>query len=138
MTLTDRIARECSSPTTCSARVFTQPGWFADLYCSTKTVGMRYDPNRLEACAAKLKADGRHRDAMAIYLHMADGDPSLDAGYLAMQIGVCCERLGDLHMAQWWYGRAVEENPSIGGYVEARQRMEYVGIAALVDEGASA
>lgn len=100
--------------------------------------GMLYDPNYLEACAAKLKANGRDRDAMAIYLHMADGDPSLDAGYLAMQIGACCERFGDLHLAQWWYGRAVEENPGIQVYVEARQRMEHVGIAALVDDGASA
>lgn len=112
--------------------------WFADLDCSAKMVGMRYDPNRLEACAAKLKADGRHQDAMAIYLHMADGDPSLDAGDLAMQIGTCCEHLGDLHSARWWYGRAAEENPSVEGYVEARQRMGSVGIAALVDDGASA
>ena len=75
---------------------------------------------------------------MAIYLHMADGDPSLDAGYLAMQIGACCERLGDLHLARWWYGRAVEENPGIEGYVEARQRLEHVGIATLLDDWASA
>lgn len=95
---------------------------------------MQYDFNHLEACAAKLKAAGRDRDAMAIYLHMADGDPSLDAGYLAMQIGACCERLGDLHLALWWYGRAVEENPSIKDYVEARQRLDHVEIAALLDD----
>ena len=70
---------------------------------------------------------------MAIYLHMADGDRSLDAGYLAMQIGACCERLGDLHSAKWWYGRAVEENPSIPEYVQARARLEGVGIDHLVE-----
>lgn len=95
---------------------------------------MQYYPNQLEARAAKLREAGRDRDAMAIYLHMADGDPSLEAGYLAMQIGACCESLGDLHLARWWYGRAVEENPSINGYVEARQRLEHVGIAVLLNE----
>ena len=75
---------------------------------------------------------------MGIYLHMADGDPSLDAGYLAMRIGECCERLGDLHTARWWYGRAVEENPSIERYIEARQRLEHVGIDALLNDEASA
>ena len=98
---------------------------------------MRYDFNKLEACAAKLKAAGRERDAMAIYLHMAGGDPSLDAGYLAMQIGGCCERSGDLHLARWWYGRAVEENPGIDSYAEARQRLDHIGIAQLMGEAAS-
>ena len=99
---------------------------------------MHYDPNHLEARATKLREAGRDRDAMAIYLYMADGDPSLDAGYLAMQIGACCERSGDLHLARWWYGRAVEENPSIDRYLEARQRLEHVGIVELLDDGASA
>lgn len=101
-------------------------------------VAMQYDPNHLEACAAKLKANGRDRDALAIYLHMADGDPSLDGGYLAMQIGACYERLGDLHPARWWYGRAVEESPSIDGYLEARQRLEQISIAPLLDDAVSA
>lgn len=98
---------------------------------------MAYDPNVLEARATKLKEARRERDAMAVYLYMADGDPSLDAGYLAMQIGACCERLGDLHSARWWYGRAVEENPSINDYGEARRRLEHVGIAALLKDEAS-
>jgi hypothetical protein len=100
--------------------------------------GMRFDPNHLEARATKLKEAGRERDAMAIYLHMADGDPSLDAGYLAMRIGECCERLGDPRSARWWYGRAVEENPSIDRYVEAQQRLEHVGIEALLSDETSA
>ncbi len=69
---------------------------------------------------------------MAIYLFMADADPSLDAGYLAKRIGWCCELLGDLHAAKWWYGCAVEENPKIPAYVEARQRLDGISIAALI------
>ncbi len=42
-----------------------------------------YDSNVFERQAAQAIADGRPRDAMAIYLFMGDGDPSLDAGYLA-------------------------------------------------------
>ncbi len=69
---------------------------------------------------------------MAIYLFMGDGDPSLDAGYLAMRIGECCELLGDPHAAKWWYGRAVEENPEIPVYTQARQRLEHVTIESLL------
>ena len=75
---------------------------------------------------------GRPRDAMAIYLFMGDGDPSLDAGYLAEHIGRCCEQLGDLHGAKWWYGRAVEENPGIPAYLEARRRLDSVTINSLL------
>jgi hypothetical protein len=69
---------------------------------------------------------------MAIYLFMEDGDPSLNAGYLAMRIGECCELLGDPHAAKWWYGRAVEENPQIPAYTEARQRLEHLTIDNLL------
>jgi hypothetical protein len=72
-----------------------------------------YNFNVLEQRAKELIAAGRPKDAMAIYLFMGDGDPSLDAGYLAMRMGECCENLKDLHAAKWWYGRAVEENPGI-------------------------
>jgi len=68
---------------------------------------------------------------MAIYLLMADGDPSLDAGYLAERIGHCAELLGELHATKWWYGRAVEENPTIAHYVEARRRLDHVSIEPL-------
>jgi hypothetical protein len=42
-----------------------------------------YDFNHLEAIARKLLDDGNAADAMKIYLFMADGDNSLDGGYLA-------------------------------------------------------
>ena len=44
---------------------------------------------------------------------MADGDPSLDGGYLGGRIAECYERLGERDAARYWYGRAVEENPAI-------------------------
>jgi hypothetical protein len=44
---------------------------------------------------------------------MADGDPSLDGGYLAEKIAECYESMGYLYAAKYWYGRAVEENPEV-------------------------
>ncbi len=92
-----------------------------------------YDFNVLERRANELIAAGQPSDAMAIYLFMGDGDPSLDAGYLAMRIGECCELRDDLHAAKWWYGRAVEENPQIPAYIQARQRLEQVTIENLLE-----
>lgn len=64
---------------------------------------------------------------------MADGDPSLDAGYLGQRLGECYERLGDLHAAKYWYGRAVEENPEMRLVsAEARRRLSAVGIDDLI------
>ena len=88
--------------------------------------------NILERRAESLLAAGRVRDAMAVYLFMADGDLSLDAGSLAFRIGACCERLADFHAAKWWYGRAVEENPEVSSYVEARRRLDPVTIDRLL------
>jgi tetratricopeptide (TPR) repeat protein len=86
---------------------------------------LKYDFNVLETCAAKLILDGRFQDAIKIYLFMSDGDPSLDAGYLAERIGQCYEKLGLIHEARFWFGRAVEENPNVSIYsAEARARLE--------------
>lgn len=90
-----------------------------------------YDFNELERRAVRFKEAGRFRDAMAVYFFMGDGDPSLDAGYLAARIGECHEALGDLHAARWWYGRALEENPQIAEYQEKRQKLELVGFDKL-------
>ena len=94
---------------------------------------MRYDFNVLERRAKELIDDGRQRDAIRIYLFMADGDPSLDGGYLGEKIAQCYEQLGDLATAKFWYGRAVEENPE-GRLVsvEARRRLQGVTIDDLV------
>jgi hypothetical protein len=94
---------------------------------------MKYDFNILERRPEELVEDGRIRDAIRIYLFMADGDSSLDAGYLGQKLGACYERLGDLHTATYWYGRAVEENPEVRlESAEARRRLSAVGIDDLI------
>jgi hypothetical protein len=86
--------------------------------------GMTTDFNELEVIAAALKDAGRHGDALRVYLFMADGDQSLDAGYLGERIAECYEHLGELDAARYWYGRAVEENPSINlNAAAARKRL---------------
>jgi tetratricopeptide (TPR) repeat protein len=92
------------------------------------------DFNVLEQRAKDLMDSGRLHDAIKIYLFMADGDRSLDAGYLAMKIGECYERIGDLHAAKYWYGRAVEENPEFPAYVEARRRLDSITIDDLLPQ----
>lgn len=89
----------------------------------------QYDFNQLERTATQLVKAGKIADAIKIYLFMADGDQSLDAGYLGEKLGICYEQLGDLHAAKFWYGRAVEENPqvrrrgtSIGAFEPSRHR----------------
>lgn len=76
---------------------------------------------------------GKAADAIKIYLFMADGDQSLDAGYLGERLGECYENLGDLHAAKYWYGRAVEENPDVRLVsVQARKRLHEVSIDAFL------
>jgi tetratricopeptide (TPR) repeat protein len=74
---------------------------------------MPHDFNRFERSANRLKELGRWQDALEIYIFMADGDPSLDAGYLGTRIAECYEALGRMREAKYWHGRAVEENPGV-------------------------
>jgi tetratricopeptide (TPR) repeat protein len=93
---------------------------------------MSYDFNKLEMTAGSLKDEGRYCDALRIYLFMADGDQSLDGGYLGERIAECYEALGDLDAARYWYGRAVEENPSVCiDAAAARKRLGDISIADL-------
>jgi tetratricopeptide (TPR) repeat protein len=90
--------------------------------------------NILEQKARSLREQGRFSDALNIYLYMSDGDPSLDAGYLGERIGECYEALGDPHSAKYWYGRAVEENPTVRlAATEARKRLSGIGIDYLFE-----
>jgi len=58
---------------------------------------------------------------------MADGDPSLDCGYLGKKIAQCYELMGQLYAAKYSHGRAVEENPEIRkDSAEARKKREAV------------
>ena len=94
---------------------------------------MRYDFNVLEKRARELIDVGCPQDAIKIYLFMADGDQSLDAGYLGKRIAECYEMLGDLHAAKYWYGRAIEENPEVRlDCIEARKRLDSLTIDDLV------
>lgn len=93
---------------------------------------MAYDFNKLERTAASLKDAGRHHDALRIYLFMANGDPSLDGGYLGERIAECYERLGELDAARYWFARANEENPEVNNSAaEARQRLGEISVADL-------
>ena len=94
---------------------------------------MKHDFNKLEEKAKELLDAGLPHDAIKIYLFMADGDQSLDGGYLAKRIAQCYEQMKDLHAAKYWYGRAVEENPEVRvDCVEARKRLDFVTIDDLL------
>jgi tetratricopeptide (TPR) repeat protein len=94
---------------------------------------MKYDFNKLEEKATNLLGSGLPHEAIKIYLFMADGDQSLDGGYLAKKIAQCYEEMKDFHAANYWYGRAIEENPGVRiDCVEARKRLEYVTIDSLL------
>jgi tetratricopeptide (TPR) repeat protein len=94
---------------------------------------MKYDFNKLEEKAKNLLESGLPREAIKIYLFMADGDRSLDGGYLGKKIAQCYEAMNDLYAAKYWYGRAIEENPEVRvDCVEARKRLESVTIDGLL------
>jgi tetratricopeptide (TPR) repeat protein len=93
---------------------------------------MGYDFNKLEVRALELAEAGSIKDALRIYLWMADGDPSLDGGYLGGRIGECYEHLGELDAARYWYARAVEENPEVRlPEAQARERLGDISISDL-------
>ena len=88
---------------------------------------MRWNFNVLERRAAELVKSGRPQDAIRIYFMMADGDPSLDGGYLGEKIAQCYESMGYLYAGKYWHGRAVEENPEVClDSAKAYERLERV------------
>jgi hypothetical protein len=91
---------------------------------------MAYDFNKLEVTAASLNSEGRYDDALRMYLFMADGDQSLDGGYLGERIGECYEQQGQLDAARYWC--AVEESPEVRIHAAtARKRLGEISIADL-------
>ena len=50
--------------------------------------------NIIEQRARELKESSRWKEALRIYLFIADGDPSLDGGYLGERIAECYEAVG--------------------------------------------
>jgi tetratricopeptide (TPR) repeat protein len=102
---------------------------------------MKYDFNVLERAALRHFKAGRYREALAIYFWMADGDTSLDAGYLARRIAECYEALSELPAAKYWYGRAIEENPVVNaGCADARAKLGDTPMDVLIglDDGTRA
>lgn len=65
----------------------------------------------LQSSGMELLQRGRPADALKIFYRLAEGDVSLDGGYLGWRIGQCYEALGDLNAARYWHSRAIEENP---------------------------
>ena len=91
------------------------------------------DFNVLEIEALTAIDCGDVQRAIAIYTWMADGDPSLDGGYLGERLGVCYERLDQPFVSRFWYRRAVEENPEVrSGANEALQRLGSLDVAELL------
>lgn len=91
--------------------------------------------NSLEAAASKYADSGQFKDALRVYLFMADGDPSLDGGYLGGRIGKCYEALGELDAARYWYARAVEENPHVRtDEAEARKRLGDISVSDVLND----
>lgn len=73
----------------------------------------QYDHAAFEKSAMELLQRGRPADALRIFYRLAEGNRSLDSGYLGWRIGQCYEALGDLNAARYWHSRAVEENPAL-------------------------
>jgi tetratricopeptide (TPR) repeat protein len=93
----------------------------------------KYDFNVLELAAVRHMEVGRYQDALKIYYFMADGDPSLDGGYLAKRMAQCYTSLNDLLAARYWYGRAIEENPDVNAdCVEAGEKLGDLSIDYLL------
>ncbi len=90
------------------------------------------DFNSLQGVADRCAREGKFGTAIAIYLHMAEGDASLDGGSLGHAIGSCYEGLGDLYAARYWYARAFEENSAIDLYRRDFERTRTVVVDGLV------
>jgi tetratricopeptide (TPR) repeat protein len=94
---------------------------------------MKHDFNKFELSAQRHIESGNYQNALRIYLFMADGDQSLDGGYLGKRIAQCYEALSELHAAKYWYGRAIEENPVVNAdCVQAREKLGDLPIDDLI------
>lgn len=95
--------------------------------------GRRCDFNVLELAAVRHMEAGRYQEALQIYYYMANGDPSLDGGYLAKRMAQCYASLNNLRAAKYWYGRAIEENPVVNAdCVEAMEKLGDMSIDDLL------
>ncbi len=90
------------------------------------------DYNLLNYCANNAFEKGDYKEALAIYLFLATGDGSLEAGWTGFWVAKCYEKLGDLHSAKYWASRAYEENPTIEQYVEYKSSLDNINIDDVV------
>lgn len=95
----------------------------------------KIDFNELETAAGFFIQNEDFGKAICIYLSMADGDSSLDGGYIGEMLGRCYEAQNCLIAANYWFGRAIEENPEVRSYsIQARDRLKSVGIDSIMNE----
>lgn len=87
------------------------------------------DENELRSRADSLRSNGHFQNAIDVYLYLADGDPSLDAGWYAIQIAECYESLGRMAEARYWAARAKDENPTVPDRLEIAQRLGPIRLA---------
>ena len=87
----------------------------------------------LQSSGMELLQRGRPADALKIFYRLAEGDISLEGGYLGWRIGQCYEALGDLNAARYWHDRAVKENPRLRTLsAEALQRIGEISLDDLL------
>ena len=93
------------------------------------------DFNELEYLAKQALETGNVERAAQIYAFMADGDTSLDGGYLGEQLGKCFELMKMSYVARFWFRRAIEENPEVSTYAcTALARLDALPITNLVED----
>ena len=93
------------------------------------------DFNALEIGARDAVQAGQIDRAIAIYIWMGTGDPSLDGGYLGQRLGECYEAVGQPYVARYWYTRALEENPQVNLDAKvALDRLDRLDVADLLKD----
>ncbi|WP_296084042.1 hypothetical protein [uncultured Agrobacterium sp.] len=73
----------------------------------------RYDVIHLNGMLKRCINGGKVADPSRFTFSRQMGDRSRDEDYLGERLGICYERLGGLHAAKYWYGRAVQEGPEL-------------------------
>jgi tetratricopeptide (TPR) repeat protein len=90
------------------------------------------DVNAVMSTANWFRNEGDFQSALELYLFLADGDPSLDGGWLGVQIAECYEALGRMNEARYWAGRAENENPTLPDRREIRERLGSIDVDDMV------
>ena len=92
------------------------------------------DYNLMLFCAHRAFSEENFRNALAIYLFLAEKDPSLEGGSTADNISRCYEKMGDAYSAKYWARLAFEENPDIDIYKERLNQFQSVNTDSIISE----